>query len=130
MDGFERHLMVSWMIVRASEYLDGNTAAALAHVREALAMIGPRGIATPTVGALGVAALVALGSGELEKGARLAGASAGLAIRAQVANAMILVLHLPDPVVVARERLGDAADALVAEGEALSYEAAIELASR
>ncbi len=120
----------SHTLLSSIEYLDGNAAAALAHVREALAIVGPRGIATPTIGALGVAALVAIETGDLEKGARLAGASAGLAVRSEVANGMILVLHLPDPVVVARERLGDAADALVAEGEALSYEAAIELATR
>jgi len=77
-----------------------------------------------------VAAVVAMTNGELEVGARLAGASAGLAVRAEVANAMILVLHLPDPVMVARERLGDAADALLAEGDALSYDAAIEFATR
>ncbi len=120
----------SHTLLSAIEYLNGNGAAAVEHIREALAIVGPRGIATPTIGALGVAALVALENGELEKGARLAGASAGLAVRAEVANAMILVLHLPDPVVIARERLGEAADALVAEGEALSYDAAIELATR
>lgn len=120
----------SHTLLSAIEYLNGDAAAAQAHIREALGIVGPRGIATPTIGALGVAALVALGNGELEKGARLAGASAGLAVRAEVANAMILVLHLPDPVAVARERLGYAADALLAEGDALSYDAAIELAIR
>lgn len=119
----------SHTLLSAIEYLDGNAAAAIDHIREALAIVGPRGIATPTIGALGVAALVALANGDLEKGARLAGASAGLAVRAEVANAMILVLHLPDPVAMARERLGDAADPLLAEGDALPYAAAIELAS-
>jgi predicted ATPase/class 3 adenylate cyclase len=120
----------SHTLLAAIEYLNGDQGAARAHVRQALAIVGPRGTATPTIGALGVAALTAMASGDLETGARLAGASAGLAVRAEVANAMILVLHLPDPVAVARERLGDAADALVAEGEALSFGAAIELATR
>lgn len=120
----------SHTLLSAIEYLDGDVAAARAHVRAALEIVGPRGIATPTIGALGVAALVALDNGELELGARLAGASAGLAVRAEVANAMILVLHLPDPVAVARERLGDAADAPLTEGEALPLDAAIELATR
>ena len=42
---------------------------------------------------------------------------------------MILVLHMPDPVVIARERLGAAADALLAEGESLSFDAAVALAT-
>ena len=120
----------SHTLLSAIEYLDGDATAAQAHVREALAIVGPRGIATPTIGALGVAALVAMENGDLEAGARLAGASAGLAVRAEVANAMILVLHLPDPVAVARERLGAAADPLVAEGAALTFDEALALARR
>ncbi|HEX7950661.1 MAG TPA: adenylate/guanylate cyclase domain-containing protein [Candidatus Limnocylindrales bacterium] len=119
----------SHTLLAAIEYLNGDLEAARAHVHEALAIIGPRGTATPTIGALGVAALTAIASGNLETGARLAGASAGLAVRAEVANAMILVLHLPDPVAVARERMGEAADAAIAAGDALTFDEAVALAS-
>jgi len=87
-------------------------------------------MAAPTVGALGVAALIAMSTGEVEAGARLAGASAALATRAELTNAMIQVLHMPDPVAVARERLGGAADALLAEGAELTVDEAVALACR
>ena len=118
----------SHTLLSAIEYLDGNFASAREHLCAALTIVGPRGTATPTIGALGVAALVAMSDGELERGARLAGASAGLARRAEIANAMINVLHLPDPELVARERMGDAAGASLAAGDALTFAEAIALA--
>ena len=119
----------SHTLLAAIEFLDGHHASGREHIRTALEIVGPRGTATPTIGALGVAALIALAEGDLERGARLAGASSGLARRAEIANAMINVLHLPDPVVVARERMGEAADAAIAAGDALSFDEAIALAS-
>jgi hypothetical protein len=75
-----------------------------------------------------VAALIALATGETENAAALAGAAAALAARAEITNAMIEVLHMPDPVALIRERLGPAAEPLLARGEAMSIEEAVALA--
>lgn len=99
-------------------------------MRASLSTEETRTIAALTVGALGLAALVALTAGEPADGARLAGATVALSRRAEVTNADVEILHLPDPVTAARDRLGTDADALIAEGEALSVEEAVDLASR
>jgi predicted ATPase/class 3 adenylate cyclase len=108
--------------------LDGDLDGADAAIREALTIVGPRALAGQIVGALGVAAHIALGRDEVQLGARLAGAAAGIATRREIANAMVEVLHLPDPVSTVRERLGADAEPLLAEGEALSMDEAVALA--
>ena len=108
----------------------GDADGAARYIHEALAIVGARGMATPIVGGLGVAALIALAREDPETAARLAGASAALAERSETANAMIEVLHMPDPVEAVRQRLGPAAEPLLAEGGALSVEEAVALASR
>ena len=105
---------------------DPNRARALA--REGLTIVGPNRLAGPTVGAMGSISLIDLRAGDRERGARLAGAAAAIAERAQVTNALVEVLHMPDPVAVARETLGPAAEALLTEGAALTTEQAVEMA--
>jgi predicted ATPase/class 3 adenylate cyclase len=118
----------SLTLLSAIELLGGDAAAAAAHIREALSIVGPRALAAPVVGALGVAALVALARDAPETAARLAGATDALAARAEITNAMIEVLHMPDPVVAVRGRLGPAAEPLLEEGRLLSLDAAVALA--
>ncbi len=118
----------SLTLISAVSYLEGDFDASLAEVREALSIIGPRALAAPIVGALGVVSLIALAREELDVAARLAGAGAGIARRAELANAMVEVLHLPDPVAGVRDRMGAAAEPLLAEGEAMSIEEAVALA--
>jgi hypothetical protein len=84
----------------------------------------------PVVGALGVAAHIALARGQFETGARLAGATAAVARRAEITNAMLEVLHMADPAETVRDRLGPSAEPLIAEGELLSMDEAVALATR
>ena len=118
----------SLTLISAIEYLDGDYDAAMAALREALTILGPRALAAPIVGALGVVALIALSRDARDVAARLAGAASAIATRAELANAMVEVLHLPDPVASVRERLGADADALIAAGEAMSIDDAVALA--
>jgi predicted ATPase/class 3 adenylate cyclase len=120
----------SLTLLAVIDLLDGDIDLADAHNREGIEIIGPRAAAPLVVGALGVAANIAIARGQLEHGARLGGASAGLALHFEIANANIEVLHMSDPVVAVREQLGEAAEPLLAEGGALTLEDALELASR
>jgi predicted ATPase/class 3 adenylate cyclase len=117
----------SLTLLSAVDYLEGNFDAAMASVHEALSIIGPRMMAAPIVGALGVVSLIALARDELNVAARLAGAAAGIASRGELANAVVEVLHLPDPVVSVRERMGATAEPRLAEGEAMTLEEAVAL---
>jgi hypothetical protein len=116
------------MLIGSIEYLDGDYDGAMAPLREALTILGPRGLAPPIVGGLGVVALIALAADAHQVAARLAGATAAIARRAELANTMVEVLHLPDPVASVRDRLGADADPLIAAGEAMSIEEAVALA--
>jgi predicted ATPase/class 3 adenylate cyclase len=118
----------SLMLIGSIEYLDGDYDGAMAPLREALTILGPRGLAPPIVGGLGVVALIALAADAHQVAARLAGATAAIARRAELANTMVEVLHLPDPVASVRDRLGADADPLIAAGEAMSIEEAVALA--
>jgi tetratricopeptide (TPR) repeat protein len=118
----------SLTLLGSIEIEDGDVDAADLHVREALSIVGPRGATAPVVGALGVAAHIALARGQLETGARLAGATAAVARRAEITNAMLEVLHMADPAETARDRLGTSAEPLLAEGELLSMDEAVALA--
>jgi predicted ATPase/class 3 adenylate cyclase len=119
----------SLTLLSTIDYLNDDLDSARAHIREALSIVGSRAMVAPMVGALGMAALIALAGQDPEKGARLAGATAELVRRAELTNAMIEVLHMPDPVAVAREKL-PAAELLLAEGAALTVEEAVALACR
>ena len=118
----------SLTLLSAIEFSAGDIGAADAHIREALSIVGPRGLTAPIIGALGVSAHIALARGDLELAARLAGASAALARRHEITNAGIEVLHMADPAAAVRDRLGPEADGLLAEGELLSLEEAVALA--
>ena len=118
----------SLTLLGSIEIEDGDVEAADLHIREALSIVGPRGATAPIVGALGVAAHIALARGQLETGARLAGATAAVARRAEITNAMLEVLHMADPAETARDRLGTRAEPLLAEGELLSMDEAVALA--
>ncbi len=77
---------------------------------------------------LGMAAIIQLADGDAEVGARIAGTTYRLVREKGVMLAPVKVLHLPDPVDLATERLGaDRAAALLAEGEALSAEDVVAL---
>ena len=75
-----------------------------------------------------MASIMLLSEGDLETGARLTGATYRLVHEKGVMLAPVRVLHLPDPAGLARELLGeDRARELMAEGEALTTEAAVAL---
>lgn len=118
----------SLTLLGAIDFQVGDLQAADLHLREALSIVGPRNLAAPIVGALGLAAHVALAKGDDGKGARLAGAAEALAARVEIANALIEVLHLPDPVVSVRERLGPDGDALLDIGRLMPIDEAVALA--
>jgi predicted ATPase/class 3 adenylate cyclase len=120
----------SLTLLSAIEVTARDYEAAAAHVREAFSIVGPRAMVAPIVGALGVAAHIALGQDEPETAARLAGAAAVFARRAEITNAGVEVLHMADPVAAVRERLGAAAEPLLADGGTLTIEEAVALASR
>jgi predicted ATPase len=120
----------SLTLLGAIELEVGDVDLAADHIREALSLVGPKAMVAPIVGALGVAAHIALARGQTETAARIAGASAAFAARAEMTNAMIEVLHMDDPVESVREQLGPAAEPLLAEGEALSIDEAVALACR
>jgi len=88
------------------------------------------GIVTDQIAGLVVTSHLALRSDHPEEGARLAGAAQHATERTGLTNAALKVLHVPDPVELARERLGDRADLLLAEGRAMTFEAALEMARR
>ena len=120
----------SLTLLGAVELSDGDIEAADAHIREALSIVGPRELVAPIVGALGVAAHIAVGRGDLEAAAKIAGASIAFARQAEITNAMIEVLHMENPVETVRRRFGPAAEPFLRAGEALSMDEAVALASR
>ncbi len=120
----------SLTLLAAVELADRDIEAADAHIREALSIVGPRELVAPIVGALGVAAHIAVGRGDLEAAAKIAGASIALARQAEITNAMIEVLHMENPVELVRRRFGPAAEPFLTAGEALSMDEAVALASR
>lgn len=88
------------------------------------------GIVTDQIAGLVVSGHLALRSDQPEDGARLAGAASQATQRTGLTNAALEVMHIPDPVDLARERLGDRAEALLAEGRAMPFEDALEMARR
>jgi hypothetical protein len=80
---------------------------------------------------LGMAAIIQLADGDGEVGARIAGATYRLVRDKSVMLAPVRVLHLPDPVDLAMERLGaERASALLAEGEAMTDEDVVAMVLR
>jgi len=86
------------------------------------------GVVTDELAGLVVSSHFALRAGRVEDAARLAGAAQAISVETGVTNAALKILHLPDPAGLARERLGEAADAYLSEGRAMSLEDAVILA--
>ncbi|MFL5649699.1 MAG: hypothetical protein ACJ777_00295, partial [Chloroflexota bacterium] len=86
------------------------------------------GVITDELAGLVVCSHYALRAGRVEDAARLAGAAEAITVESGVTNAALNVLHLPDPAVLVRERLGERADTYLAEGRAMSLEDAVVLA--
>ena len=95
---------------------------------EGLSIFSERDAASGIARALGMAALLQVRHGDPELGARIAGATLELQRQKNVMIAPTRVLHLPEPAVLATERLGgDRAEALFAEGASLPIHDAIDM---
>jgi predicted ATPase/class 3 adenylate cyclase len=86
------------------------------------------GVLTDQVAGLVISSHLTLRAGLVEDAARLAGAARAITEEMGVTNAALKILHVADPVDLVRERLGDRAEAYLAEGRAMSFEDAITLA--
>jgi len=118
----------SLTLLSSIDYLVGDLDAATRHVQEALGILRPRSVTAPIIGALGVMANIAIDRGRYPEAGRLAGAVAVTAARAQIANAMVQVLHMPEPVERLRQTIGSTAEPWLTEGEALELDDAIAIA--
>ncbi len=87
------------------------------------------GVLTSQIAGLAVSSHLASRAGLDEDAARLAGAAEAVTMETGVTNAALKILHVQDPVTLVRARLGDAADAFLDEGRAMSFDDALALAS-
>jgi predicted ATPase/class 3 adenylate cyclase len=116
----------SHMVLAAAALFEDDFAATRFHLRESARLTS--GNQTDQLSGLVMAASLALRSGEVRAGARLAGATDALSGSLGVTNAAREILHLPDPRDVAHERLGDEAAALIEEGRLLTLDEALVIA--
>ena len=86
------------------------------------------GVLTDQIAGLVVSSHLALRAGRVEDAGQLAGAAEAITEETGVTNAALEILHIPDPTVLVRKRLGEGADAYFAEGRAMSFDDAIVLA--
>jgi predicted ATPase/class 3 adenylate cyclase len=86
------------------------------------------GIVADEITGLTIASHLALRSDLPEDGARLAGAAQQLRAETGVTNIALAVLQIPDPIVIAEERLGDRAEELVSQGRSMTMDVALEVA--
>ena len=86
------------------------------------------GVVTDELAGLVVSSHYALRAGRVEDAARLAGAAEAVSEETGVTNAALNILHLPDPAELVRQRLGQRAEAFLAEGRAMSFDEAVILA--
>ena len=86
------------------------------------------GVLTDQIAGLVATSHLALRAGRPEDAARLAGAAEAITAATGVTNAALEILHVPDPAVLARARLGDEAEAFLDEGRAMTFEDALALA--
>jgi len=82
------------------------------------------------VAGLVIASHIALRAERLEDGARLAGAAQAITDETGVTNATLRILHVPDPLDLARESIGEGAEGWIAEGRSMTLDIAIALARR
>lgn len=118
----------SLTLVAVASIFDDDLDAGRAYLRESMRLTS--GVMSDQIAGLSIAAHLALRSDDPATCARLAGAAAAASRSTGLANAALKVIHVPDPADVARERLGEAAEALIAEGEALSIDEALAIARR
>jgi predicted ATPase/class 3 adenylate cyclase len=114
-------------LLSAVEYRLDDPVRAWRRVTEGLAVFSERDAASGIARALGMAALLQVRWGDVELGARIAGATLELRRQKNVMIAPTRVLHLPDPATVAAERLSPERIAeLLAEGAAVPVKEMIE----
>ena len=115
-------------LLSAIEFRLDNPVGSWRRVTEGLSIFSERDAASGIARALGMAALLQVRHGDPELGARIAGATLELQRQKNVMIAPTRVLHLPEPAVLATERLGgDRAEALFAEGASLPIHDAIDM---
>jgi tetratricopeptide (TPR) repeat protein len=108
-------------LLSAVHWREGDIAGAWHWATEGLGFFSRIESATGVARALGMAAIILLGEGQAELGARVTGAVYRLAREQGVMIAPVEVLHLPDPGQLAVEQLGaERAAALMAEGDAMA----------
>ena len=116
----------SLMLLAVAAIFSGDLPAGRRYLTDSVRLTS--GIVTEQIAGLVIASHLALRSDRADDGARLAGAGLQATERTGVTNAALKILHVPDPSEAARERLGDRVDELLAEGRAMAFEAALELA--
>ena len=117
----------SLMLLAVASLFSGDAAASRDYLKQSGRLTS--GILTNDVAALAVTSHLALRTGHEEDGARLAGAAQQIALQTGVTNGVLQILHIPDPVDVARTQLGDPAERLIEEGRGLALEDALALAT-
>jgi tetratricopeptide (TPR) repeat protein len=126
--GSELQIADTLTLLSACDWRAGDLGASWEHLQESRQLFARRDSASGLARVLGMAAIILLSEGDPVLGARLAGATYRLVREKGVMLAPVRVLHLPDPAGLARARLGEApAEALLAEGDALTLEAALGL---
>lgn len=104
-----------------------DAAASWRYVTEALGLFSGLDAASGLARALGMAAIIQLWFGDAELETRVAGATEALGRRKGVMVAPARVLHLPDPVALARESVGSPrVEELLAEGGGAPVESIVE----
>ena len=116
----------SLMLLAVASIFSDDLSAGRSYLTQSLRLTS--GIATDQIAGLVIASHLALRSDRTVDGARLAGAAQQVTEQTGLTNAALKVLHVPDPADVSRERLGDQVDVLLAEGRAMTIQAALELA--
>jgi predicted ATPase/class 3 adenylate cyclase len=117
----------SLTLLSAIAWKRGDVSTAWAHVTEALRIFSARDLASGLARTLGMAALIQVRWGDAEFGARVAGTTAELRRQKSVMIAPTRVLHLPDAVDLAVERLGpDRVRELLEEGAATTVPRMVE----
>jgi hypothetical protein len=116
----------SLVLLAGASVFEGDLVAGRAYLRESTRLTS--GVVSDQISGVVMAAHIALRSGQEELGARLAGAADAASDDLGVTNAALEILHV-DPAEVARERLGYAADALIADGRSMSLDEALAIAT-
>ena len=115
-------------LLSACDWRAGDLDGSWSNLQESLRLFAEGQSASGLARVFGMAAIVLISESEPELGTRFAGATYRLVREKGVMLAPVRVLHLADPVDLARERLGEARAAeLMAEGDAMPLEDAVAL---